>query len=286
MPWSLKKHETAMTSQTILLHPTEDELAIAVHENLYALFRSMRAIPGCEMLESDTFACHHASLTNPMFRGVWKTRLFPDEIEDGIDGAITWFEERNASSFFWWTDSLAQPSDLAERLMMRGFDGNVEGDPGMAVDLHSLAGEMSSPIGFTITRASDRKSLEDWRGVFAAAFDMPLSGGQAWVDTTVQSGGENAPWQLYVGYFEDKPVSTSILFKGAGVAGIYGVGTLPKWRGHGFGAAITMKPLLDARQQGYRFAVLFATRLGYPMYQRLGFREVACKIGIYILEKG
>jgi ribosomal protein S18 acetylase RimI-like enzyme len=274
-----------MKSQTILHHLTADDLASAVHENLYALFRSMQVIPGCEIVESDTFACHHASLTNPMFRGVWKTRLSPDEIEHGIDAAIAWFEERNAPSFFWWTDSFTQPPDLTERLMRRGFDGNVEGDPGMALDLHSLAEEMSLPKGFTITRAFDRKSLEDWRDVFAAAFDMPLSGGQAWIDATVQAGGSNAPWQLYVGYYEGKPVATSILFNGAGVAGIYGVGTLPEWRRKGFGAAITLKPLLDARRQGIRFAVLFATRLGYPMYQRLGFREVACKIGVYILEK-
>jgi GNAT superfamily N-acetyltransferase len=279
------KHETAMTSQTILLHPTENELASAVHENLYALFRSLRAIPGCEILESDTFAYHHTSLTNPMFRGVWKTRLSPDEIEAGIDGVIAWFEERNAPSFFWWTDSLTQPSDLAERLLRRGFDGNVEGDPGMALDLHELTDKTNLPNGFAVTQATDRKSLDDWGGVFAAAFEMPLSGGQAWIDATVQAGGEHAPWQLYVGYFEDKPVSTSILFNGAGVAGIYGIGTLPEWRHKGFGAAITMKPLLDARRQGYRFAVLFATRMGYPMYQRLGFREVLCTIGVYILEK-
>lgn len=279
------KHETTMTSQTIHLHLTEDELASAVHENLYALFRSMRVIPGCEIVESDNFACHHASLTNPMFKGVWKTRLSPDEIEDGIDGAVAWFEGRNEPSFFWWTDSLTQPSDLTERLMRRGFDGNVEGDPGMALDLHGLTETTSLPNGFTITRATTGNSLEDWCDVFTAAFDMPLSGGQAWVDATVQAGGENAPWHLYVGYFEDEPVSTSILFNGAGVAGIYGIGTLPEWRRKGFAAAITMQPLLDARQQGYRFAVLFATRMGYPMYQRLGFREVACKIGVYILEK-
>lgn len=280
------EHEVAMSSQTILLHLNDDELASAVHENLYSLFRSMRVIPGCEIMESDRFACHHAPLTNPMFRGVWKTRLAPDEIEAGIDDAVAWFEERNAPSFFWWTDSLTQPSDLTERLMRRGFDGNLEGDPGMALDLHSLAGEMGLPIGFTITQATTKNSLEEWRDVFAAAFDMPLSGGQAWVDATVQAGGENAPWQLYVGHYQDKPVSTGILFNGAGVAGIYGVGTLPEWRSKGFATAITLKPLLDARQHGYRFAVLFATRMGYPMYQRLGFREVACKIGIHILEKG
>ena len=42
-----------MTSQTMLTEATEDELGMAVHENLYALFRSMQALPGCEVVESD-----------------------------------------------------------------------------------------------------------------------------------------------------------------------------------------------------------------------------------------
>jgi hypothetical protein len=30
---------------------------------------------------------------------------------------------------------------------------------------------------------------------------------------------------------------------------------------------------------------LFSSRKGYSVYQRLGFREVASKIGIYFMEK-
>ena len=88
---------------------------------------------------------------------------------------------------------------------------------------------------------------------------------------------------MYVGYLGRKAVATSMLVNGAGVSlsGVYAVGTLPNERGQGFGAAITVKPLLDVRQQGYRFAVLFSSRKGYSVYQRLGFREVASKIGIY-----
>ena len=274
-----------MTSQAILTHPTSDELASAVHENLYAMFRSMQAIPGCEIMENEELGFHHAFPNNPMFKGVWKTRLSPEETEARIDEAITWFEQRNAPSFFWWTDSQSQPSDLVDRLMKRGFDGNLEGDPGMALDLHALNDDIQIPDDFSIVQAIDQKTLDDWRDVFTVSFETPVSAGQAWVDATFQAGGANAPWQMYVGYLDKKPVATSLLFKGAGVAGIYGVGTLPEMRRKGLGAAITSKPLQDARQQGYHYAVLFATNLGYPVYQRLGFHEVKCKIGIYILEK-
>lgn len=274
-----------MTSKTVLIDAADSELASAVHENLYALFSSMQVIPGCEVIENDELGYHHAFPDNPMFKGVWKTRLSPDKIDAEIDKAIAWFERRNTPSFFWWTDSQSQPLDLVERLLRRGFDGNLEGDPGMALDLNTVNTETGPPNDLSIVRAIDQKTLDDWQMVFAPAFEADLSAGRAWVEATLEAGGANAPWQLYVGYLEDKPVAISILFMGAGVAGIYGVGTLPELRRKGFGTAITLKSLQDARRQGYRFAVLFATRMGYPIYQRLGFREVTNKIGIYILEK-
>jgi GNAT superfamily N-acetyltransferase len=272
-----------MRLRTILTQATEDELGLAVSENLYALFRSMQVLPGCELVEGERLSFHHAFPENPMFNGVWKTRLSEDEIDSEIDRVMEWFEQRNAPNFFWWTDSQSQPPDLVERLLKCGFDGNLEGDPGMALDLNILKEENPSD-GLNILQAVDQVTLNDWRDVFAAAFEMPLSGGQAWVDATLSAGGANAPWKMYVGYLDKKPVATSMLFNGAGVAGIYAIGTLPEIRRKGFGSAITLKPLLDARRQGYRYAVLFATRLGYPVYEQLGFREVPCKIGIYILE--
>ncbi len=95
----------------------------------------------------------------------------------------------------------------------------------------------------------------------------------------------SCPWRLYVGYRDDRPVATSMLFTGAGVAGIYGVGTLPEERHQGIGSQMTLQPLLDARSQGYNFGVLFSSRMAYSVYSRLGFQEVPSKIGIYFWEK-
>ncbi|HEU0295179.1 MAG TPA: GNAT family N-acetyltransferase [Anaerolineales bacterium] len=273
-----------MRTENILTNPSEAELESAVQENLYALFRSMQVIPGCELMESDSLGLHHASLSNPMFRGAWKTRFSPEDAETRIDEVSHWFKQRKAPYFFWWTDAQTRLVDLVERLMRRGFDGNLEGDPGMVVNLHKLEEDVQPPDGFNIIQARDQKSLADCRDVFAEAFEATISNGQAWADATLAIKPENVPWQLYVRYLDRQPVATSALFNGAGVAGIYGVGTIPRERNRGIGAAMTLKPLLEARKQGYHFAVLFSSRMGYPVYKRLGFREVASKIGMYIME--
>jgi ribosomal protein S18 acetylase RimI-like enzyme len=245
----------------------------------------MQAIPGCELVESEGLSLHHAFPANPMFKGAWRTRLSVEETETRIDEVLDWFEQRGSSHFFWWTDPQTQPADLAERLLKRGFDGNLEGEPGMVLDLDDLNENIQPNRELSIYWAVNQERLEDWQEAFAEAFGAAKADGKAWADATLAAGGVDAPWQLYVGYLDGKPVATSILFTGAGVAGIYGVGTIPSARNQGIGSRMTLIPLQIARKAGLRQAVLFSSRLGYPVYTRLGFREVDCKIGIYIKER-
>ncbi|MFU8772995.1 MAG: hypothetical protein ACNA8H_11315, partial [Anaerolineales bacterium] len=148
---------------TILTNPTETELVNAVHENLYALFRSMHILPGSEVLESDEISYHNAFPINPMFKGAWRTRLPVEEVEATIDETQAWFNQRRAPSFFWWTDPQTQPAELAERLQKRGFDGNFPGEPGMVGDLFALNQDVRMPPGLTIRQVVDQKTLLDWR---------------------------------------------------------------------------------------------------------------------------
>jgi predicted acetyltransferase len=88
-----------------------------------------------------------------------------------------------------------------------------------------------------------------------------------------------------VGWLGDEPVATSWLFLGGGVAGIHNVLTAPRVRRQGIGTAMTLAPLHDAHDRGYRFGALVASQPGLGIYQRLGFREY-CTLQLYMWDAG
>ena len=77
-----------------------------------------------------------------------------------------------------------------------------------------------------------------------------------------------------------RPVAASSLVPGRGVAGVYCVATLPEARGRGLGTALTVLPLLEAREMGFHTGVLQSSDMGYPIYQKIGFRTT-CLIDHY-----
>jgi GNAT superfamily N-acetyltransferase len=134
-----------------------------------------------------------------------------------------------------------------------------------------------------IREAASERDLYDFKKVFVETYEIPEWAGQAWVDATLAIGIGKTSWRMFIGYLNDEPVGTNLLFNGGGVASVYAIATIPSARGKGIGAAITLQPLLEARDQnGYDYAVLFSTEMGIPVYQRIGFRLTDVRINRYL----
>lgn len=95
-----------------------------------------------------------------------------------------------------------------------------------------------------------------------------------------------APWTLLLGTLNGEPVCFGQLYCGAGVAGLQGLGTLPAYRGRGIGSAMQLERLRLAREMGYRYAVLAASKMGQSPYLKLGFRDTGRRISRYIWRNG
>jgi len=181
----------------------------------------------------------------------------------------------------WKLGPSTQPSNLGDHLVEGGFSVRP-GLRGMALDLTGLASSQGRPPGLDVREVVDSGTLDLWRKAVDRGFGWPSYGARDVADNLeyfLTTGDPQRHLVAYVGVAEEVPVASSLVFFGAGVAGIYHVSTDPDHRGRGLGSTITRAPLLEARSRGYRIAVLHATEMGYPVYQRLGFEEV-CHVGL------
>jgi GNAT superfamily N-acetyltransferase len=263
---------------------SERELALAVEESLHELFRAIARLPDAELEELDEYSRHHAFPTSPMFKGVWGARLAPDDVHAAAEEVLAWYREREAPYLCWWVGPTTQPADLGARLEPHGFAPFEVDAPGQVAELRALDwGALARvPDGFRVERVDDDVGLEAFARTLVDAFDARDWVGNAWVEATRSFGIGRAPWDLYVGWMNGRPVATNMLFCGAGVATVFAISTVAEARGQGIGAAITLAGLADARDRGYRYGVLFATELGAPVHRNIGFRDADATISRWL----
>jgi ribosomal protein S18 acetylase RimI-like enzyme len=174
----------------------------------------------------------------------------------------------------WHLGPWSTPADLAERLLAAGFsDGGAE--PGMARLLIDLP-HPAPPAGTRITEVVDGDGLGVWEGILADGFgEGPREAEWAARVYGVLGVGPRSRHRLVVAHLDGEPAAAAALLLDGGVAGIYFVGTRPRFRGRGLGAAITAHLLGLAAEAGAGLAVLGASPMGRPVYERLGFETVA-----------
>jgi GNAT superfamily N-acetyltransferase len=152
----------------------------------------------------------------------------------------------------------------------------------MALDLNRLTDRPDGLTGFSIQKVANQEMQTLWAHVAGAGTGFPEAATQALerLEATLSDPQYRAQHR-YVGYLEGTPVATSALVLDSGVAGIYAVATLPEAGRQGIGRMMTLFPLLEARQLGYRVGVLQASSMGYPVYAKMGFKDV-CSFKLYL----
>jgi GNAT superfamily N-acetyltransferase len=266
--------------ESILHDASPAALAAASEANLLALFRSIGSWSRAQFHEDADVLRLYTGIPVALLNSVLGARIDPSCADERI-GEVLAAYQATGTPMMWWTGPTTQPADLARRLEARGLTFASE-SPGMAADLPRLRDDLPPTEGLTIMAAEDRAALEQWLEPFAAGFELPDFASRAVFDIVAEiSMASPHIFRNYVGLLDGQPVASCSLLFSAGVAGIYNVATLPAARRRGVGAAITLAAMRVAREHGYRFAVLQATEMGYPVYRRLGFEE-CCKFTHYI----
>jgi len=244
----------------------------AVKDNLYGFFRSLTQSPKVDFVESDGLVRWHSSMHHPWFNAVLCTQPASTHETSIIQDTLAYFRSRKVPIITWWMETNLPVDAWKQSLLAQGFkvDKNT---PGMAMDLSTLEPKQQLPNDLQIEQVTDLETLHNWADTFVHGFELP-DGWKAGIYETFATLGLDLPIRYYLGYLAGEKVAISMLFLGAGVAGIYCVATVPEARKQGIGAALTLKPLYDAYELGYRVGVLQSSEAGFGLYQKLGFQKV------------
>jgi GNAT superfamily N-acetyltransferase len=103
----------------------------------------------------------------------------------------------------------------------------------------------------------------------AAGFEMPV---EPLLSLMTPAYLELPGVRCYLGEVDGQPVTTGLGVTLGFYVGISDIATLPAHRRRGYGAAVTARAVADGLAAGATWAWLQSSELGYPVYERLGFR--------------
>ena len=262
----------------ILCDLSEPNLTRAIVENMYAMTPLTHAWPKTEAYQGRDVSWCVTDIGFPTCNPILRINL-KEESVNGVLAMLTDKARRRRINLHCWVTPQTRPLNMVQYLTANGF--TKIGEPAaMAVVLDNLNVENRAPRGFTIKEVKDQRSLKAWCKVAAASFGIPDAVVPSIFDWSAREIELGQPFRFYLGILDGKPVATSNYYLGAGVCGLYFVGTLPEARNKGIGFSITQKPLLEAKKLGYKAGILQASKMGRPVYLKLGFKEYGT-IGSY-----
>jgi GNAT superfamily N-acetyltransferase len=269
--------------QHILTEATGAAAALANEANLIGFYALFRAGAGAIGADTPERAWTVTDVPFPLFNSVTRAVFAeePSALDAHVAATLAPFRARNVP-MLWHVGPSTRPPGLGAALERAGL--HSDGDtPGMAIDLRALP-QGRPPDDLQVTRVEDRAEFFEWAKATQAGFGLPDFAADAiprFLGGLLNGDG----LRHYLGRAAGAPVATASCFYAAGVAGIYIVSTRSAYRGRGFGGALTLAAMREARDAGYQVAILQASSLGRPVYERLGFRE-CCRFRDYLWVPG
>ncbi len=173
----------------------------------------------------------------------------------------------------WRVSVAADNEDLRARLEAAGLQRGAP-QPAMMADQSVVA--LREPVrGLVIETADGAEARRRWGQLAIAAFELEETLQAPMGDCEATSPSEMFEAQpRFTGYLDGEAVAVSSLVMTDGMAGIYAVATLPHARKRGIGTAMTVHALSEGKRRGADIAVLQATDMGRPVYEKIGFRKI------------
>ncbi|MDO5707589.1 MAG: GNAT family N-acetyltransferase [Andreesenia angusta] len=229
----------------------------------------MENSPKAEFIENDEYFlfCVGENTTEGHANGIF---CFDDQNAEKIfKEAEDYFKNKGFSYTFWIRD---KKNEKIEKILLdKGYEPNREpGLPVMAIDRKLNIPNLDSD--YKLVQVKTIQEIRDFITVVRNCFSLEENTAQAMFNSSdVLDGKVN---KGYLVYYKNRPVSAVQTYKAGGVAGIYWVATEEDMRGRGLGKFITSIGTNEALDLGVDTVVLQASRLGEPVYEKLGYKLI------------
>lgn len=156
--------------------------------------------------------------------------------------------------------------DRYEPLMRERGYKEIEAETTMT--LSNLPAVHNKETDLDIKKVVTPEELTHFQETIAEGFDFHSKVGPFLITERVHALPDA---ELFVGYADGRPAATSMLIRTGDIGGIYWVATLKKYRRHGFAAAMTLHAVLAGRDKGCTVASVQASKVGRPVFEKIGF---------------
>jgi GNAT superfamily N-acetyltransferase len=236
------------------------------HERMYqsfaACFRAnARGSTGARLVERDgvVAAVTPASPERSVFNSVLYER--PKALAAALDELTQTYEEAGVRAWTVWVPE----GDRGTAELLDSAGHHLDANPaGMVLDMADLP---ETDLG-DLEWDSEATIEEVWRvndlaygyepGTFERGIGRPPQG----------------TYRFYRARLEGQPVCIVGTLDHEGDCGVYWVATLAEARGRGLGGRLMHAALAEGRERGCDISTLEATKLGRPVYERLGYRDL------------
>lgn len=141
------------------------------------------------------------------------------------------------------------------------------GHPPLMLRAAAPPGPAAAIPGFEIRPVVDDDSARDWETTLAAGFGEPALAGHLLPPAARAAPG----WRFWAGYLDGAPVGCATAHVTGTHVDVEFIACVESARGRGIGGALTMTATLA---QPHLPAMLIASDLGRPVYERLGYRAL------------
>lgn len=244
-----------------------EQIAATIELNHLAALREFAQGDQSELLVSGEMMRVASGVPYPLLNFVARPRFHPRQADSRIASLIHYFEQRH-TPFLVYLHPSATPPDLALRLERHGLRRWGFQD-GMALERLDLRARGGYDV-LQIEVARDAEVLAKAADINATAYHLPPNAA-TYMRSVMMTALYDPAVYVYLARLQGIPAASVMLVLKAGVAGLYGLATLPEYRGRGVATNIMVHAISEAKQLGFRTAVLQAPPGAVSLYRRLGF---------------